>query len=88
MISMINVKIKTVTMNERGVIVIPEEMRQDMGLEGKTTLVLIESGNQIIMKKESEIVRLIASDEDALWRKLSEESLRRAWGKEDVTPSK
>ena len=57
MISMINAKIKTVTMNERGVIVIPEEMRQDMGLEGKTTLVLIESGNQIIMKKESEIVR-------------------------------
>ena len=49
MINMRNTKIKTVVMNDRGVIVIPEEIRQDLGLEGKVNLILIESGNEIII---------------------------------------
>ena len=81
MISMI--KLKTIQINERGVIVIPEEMREDLGFEGRTTLVLIESGNEIILKKESDVAKLL-SKEDDIWKKLSEESLKRAWEKEDV----
>lgn len=77
-------KIKTVAMNDRGVIVIPEEMRDDLGLEGKTTLVLVESGNEIIIKKEEDVTKLVTASEDDVWKKLSEESLRRAWEKEDV----
>lgn len=83
-IGMNTFKIKTVAMNERGVIVIPEEMRDDMGLEGKTTLILVESGNEIIIKKEEDIARLVVSGEDSVWKRLSEESLKRAWEKEDV----
>ena len=79
---MSNTKIKTVAMNERGVIVIPEEMREDLGLKGKTTLVLIESGDEIIVKKEEDVVRLVTPSEDDAWKRLSEESLRRAWEKD------
>lgn len=87
MINVINMnkpKIKTVAMNERGVIVIPEEMREDLGLEGKTTLVLVESSNEIIIKKEEDIAKLVFAEEDKVWKALSEESLRRAWEKEDI----
>lgn len=81
--SMTSMKMKTVSMNERGVLVIPEEVRQDLGLEGKTTLVLVESENEIILKKQEDVIELVNRREDDFWRKLSEESLRRAWGKED-----
>ena len=83
-INMINTKIKTVAMSERGVIVIPEEMRDDLGLEGRATLVLIESGNEIILKKEEDVAKLVTPSEDDAWKRLSEESLRRAWETEDV----
>lgn len=84
MISMNKMKIKTVTMNERGIIVIPEEIRKDLDLEGKTTLVLIESDNEIILKKEEDVVKLVICDEDEVWKRLSLESLQRAWEAEDT----
>ena len=83
MINMSKTKIKTVAMSERGVIVIPEEMREDLGLEGKTTFILIENGNEIIMKKEVDVARLVIHDENEVWKQISEDSLRRAWEKED-----
>lgn len=76
-------KLKTVQMNERGILVIPEEIREDLGLKGRTNLVLIESGNEIILKKEEDVVGLVSQREDEVWKRLSEESLRRAWEKED-----
>ncbi len=82
-IKMNNIKIKTVSMNERGVIVIPEEMREDLGLEGNTTLVLVENGKEIIVKKENDVIDKLTSDDDSVWKKLSEKSLQRAWEKED-----
>lgn len=82
-ISMNKMKIKTVMMNERGVIVIPEEIREDLDLEGRTSLVLIETNNEIIIKKEEDVAKALTHDEDKIWRKLSEESLKRAWEKED-----
>ncbi len=78
-----SMKIKTVLMNERGVLVIPEEIREDMGIEGRTTLVLVEKENEIVLKKESEVLNSIIPKEDEFWKRLSDESLRRAWEKED-----
>ena len=86
MISMIitKTKLKTVQMNERGIVVIPEEMREDLGLQGKATLVLIESGNEIILKREEDVIGLVKAKDDDAWKRLSEESLKRAWEKEDI----
>ncbi len=82
-IKMNMVKIKTVSMNERGVIVIPEEMREDLGLEGNITLVLLENGKEIIVKKEEDVAALLTSNEDDLWKTVAKQSLQRAWEKED-----
>ncbi|MCR4369173.1 MAG: AbrB/MazE/SpoVT family DNA-binding domain-containing protein [archaeon] len=69
-------------MNNRGQIVIPEEIRNSLGLKGKDTLVLIEKDGEIILRKESVVANKIES-EDGFWQKISEKSLEGAWGKED-----
>lgn len=76
-------KVKSIEMNERGVVVIPEEIRHDLNLFGRTTLILIESSGQLILKKQDDVARVLLS-EDVFWKKMSEESLCNAWGKEDA----
>ena len=82
---MINSKIKrlrTVNLNERGQIVIPEDIRQDFGIIGPATLVIIEKDNELVLKKESDV--LIAMEgEDKFWKYFSIEAMKRAWSKED-----
>lgn len=75
-------KIRTVNISNRGQLVVPEDMRKDMGIEGGTTLVLIEKRGEIVIKKESEVLEEIEG-EDMLWRRLSQEALKKAWDKED-----
>lgn len=70
-------------MNPRGQIVIPEEMRETLKMKPKEALVLIERGNELILKKESDVIKQIL-DEDKAWAILSRETLKRAWGKEDA----
>lgn len=82
---MINTKIKrlrTVNINERGQIVIPEDIRKDFGLKGHSTLVIIEKKDEIILKKESDIL-MAMEDEDRFWGHFSIEAMKRAWSKED-----
>ncbi len=74
-------RIRTVAVNERGQIVIPEDIRKDFDIENATTLVIIERNGELIIKKESEVLN--ALDEDAFWKAVSRESLKRAWDKED-----
>ncbi len=74
-------KIRTVTVNERGQIVIPEDIRKDMGIENETTLVIIEKGGEIVIKRESEVLDVL--DEDLFWKAIGAEALKRAWNKED-----
>jgi len=74
-------KVRTVAVNERGQIVIPEDIRRELGIESSTTLVLIEKDGEIVMKKESEI--LSALDDNAFWGAVVKDSMRRAWNKED-----
>ena len=77
-----NKRIRTVTVNERGQIVIPEEVRKDFEISKGSTLVLIERNKELLLKKESDILERI-EDEDKFWKSLSRESLKIAWSKED-----
>lgn len=74
-------KLRTVNLNERGQIVIPEDIRKDFGLEASSTLVMMEKGNEIVIKKESDVLQ--AMEEDKFWAALSAESMKNAWSKED-----
>ena len=76
-------RIRTVNVNERGQIVIPEDIRRDLGIIDSTTLVMIEKDGEILIRKENDV--LLALDDDLFWRSVAKESLKRAWGKEDNT---
>lgn len=73
-------KIRTVKVNNRGQLVIPEDMRDDFEIKGGSTLVIIEKEGELVLKKESEVFEAL---EDKFWKLLSREAVKRAWGKED-----
>ena len=73
-------KIRTVNVNERGQLVIPEEIRKDFGIKGGSTLVMIEGIGEIVLKKEADILNAL---EEKFWKTLSKEAMKRAWSKED-----
>ena len=54
-----NQKIRTVTVNDRGQIVIPEDVRNDLEIENSSTMILILNNKQLTLKKESEMLREI-----------------------------
>lgn len=80
---MINLKTKlrTVNVNSRGQLVIPEDIRKDLGIDKTTTLVLIKKEGDILLKKESEVLESI--EEDRFWKALSYKAMENAWDKED-----
>lgn len=75
-------KLRTVNLNERGQIVIPEDIRVDFGIENATTLIIMEKEGEIVLKKESDVLEAI-ENEDKFWKILSREAMKRAWSKED-----
>lgn len=75
-------KIRTVSVNDRGQIVIPEDIRRDFGIDSATTLVIVERGKELVIKKEAEV--LAALGDETFWRTASRASLNRAWSKEDA----
>jgi len=75
-------RLRTVNLNERGQIVIPEDIRKDFGLEVPGTLVIIEKGDELILKKESDVLTAMEG-EDKFWGYFSIEAMKRAWSKED-----
>lgn len=75
-------KIRTVKVGKRGQLVIPEDIREDWGIEDATTLVLIERIGEIVLKKESEVLKTLES-EDKFWETLSKTSMEKSWDKED-----
>ena len=77
-----NTKIRTVNVNKRGQIVIPDDIRKDLGIVGNTTVVLIERNGEFVIKKEAEILRAIDS-EDMFWNELSKISLSNMWDEKD-----
>ena len=75
-------KIRSVNINERGQIVIPEDIRNDIGVKGGETLILIQKMGEVIIKKESDVLDTLESEE-SFWKILSAESMKGAWDKED-----
>ena len=77
-------KMKTVEIGQRGQVVIPKEFREDLGLKDKSTIVIIENGNELIIKKQSAVLEKIMETER--FSMLSEKALRKVWDnkKDDV----
>ena len=73
-------KIRTVTVNERGQIVIPEDVRKDLHLKKASTMVLIKKGEELVLRKEADILEDL---EDTFWKGVAQHSLENAWSKED-----
>lgn len=73
-------RIRTVSVNERGQLVIPEDIRKDFGIKGNSTLVLVESREGLILKKESDVLEAL---DNSFWEALSREALQGAWSRED-----
>ena len=74
-------RIRTVIVNERGQIVIPEDIRRDFGIGGSTTLVIIEKGGELVIKKESDVLAVL--NEEGFWKAVSQEGMKNAWNEED-----
>ena len=77
-------KMKTVELNVRGQIVIPQEFRHDLNLNARQTLVVIERDNELVIKKQESVLKNILEKED--FSALSEKSLKKVWDnkKDDV----
>jgi|SRR3989344_2349164 len=85
MINMSNAKIRkirTVSVNERGQIVIPEDIRRDLGITKDSTLIMIESDDEMVLKKEKDVLEAIKGEDD-FWRIVARGSMKSAWSKED-----
>jgi AbrB family looped-hinge helix DNA binding protein len=80
--TMNNKRLRTVAVNDRGQIVIPEEVRKDLGIDKNSTLVLIELEREIVLRKESDVLEGM-EEEDRFWKALANESLKNFWSKED-----
>ena len=72
-------RIRTVKVNDRGQLVIPEDVRADLRITGNTTLVLIEREGEIVLRKEVDVL----DDLEDPWREAARKALSRAWEAED-----
>lgn len=73
--------IETIKVSSKGQIVIPEELRKELGIKEGTKLILITEENKIIIEKEAEFLHRIKGmdKEKAGWLALAEESLKEIW---------
>ncbi len=61
-----------VSVGEKGQIVIPKQLREDLRIEKGTKLLIEEEGQTLILKK-------IDLTEDMLWMLVGEETLQKTW---------
>ncbi len=73
--------IETLKVSSRGQIVIPEELRKELGIKEGTKLILIKEENRIIIEKEAEFLKRLKGidKEKAGWLALAEKSLEKMW---------
>ena len=74
--------IDTVNVSSRGQIVIPEGIRKRMGIKKGSKLIAIERNDELVLKKESDILRQLESGdkkEESGWLALAEHSLNEIW---------
>ncbi len=80
-----NIRIRTVFLNDRGQIVIPEDIRRDLGLKANGVLVLIEKAGHILLRRESDVAhRFGAEEEESFWGAVSLSALEGAWDEKDA----
>ena len=72
------VKMRTVRVGSRGQLVIPEEMRKDLDIQGDSIIVVIEDGDRLILRREQDVLQ------EGFWTKAEERALARAWHDEDA----
>jgi bifunctional DNA-binding transcriptional regulator/antitoxin component of YhaV-PrlF toxin-antitoxin module len=66
-------------MNERGQLVIREEVRSTLDLEGGSVLVLAKRGDEIVLRRESDVLEELYT----FWSGVKTRALERAWDEED-----
>jgi len=74
--------IEVIKVSSRGQIVIPEQMRENMGIEEGSRLVLIEQENGLLITKEEEITKHLVEEkrkEEIGWMMLAQKSLEDIW---------
>ena len=74
--------IEIISVSVRGQIVIPQKLRNRLGIQPGSKLVLFEKDNAILLKKEEDVAKQFESDEGkeaAGWMALAEQSLRKVW---------
>lgn len=74
-------KMRTVVLNERGQIVIPEELRKDLDLKAGQTLVLLEVGDELLLRKEGAVVSDL--EDRRFWNAVTRRAMETMWGPED-----
>ena len=65
-------------MSSKGQIVIPKEVRKRHRLGRDTDLVLLESGDALVLRKKADVERIL-KDEFAPFLRASEEALKDVW---------
>ncbi|MBI4163690.1 MAG: AbrB/MazE/SpoVT family DNA-binding domain-containing protein [Candidatus Aenigmarchaeota archaeon] len=74
--------IEVINVSSRGQIVIPEKMREELGIREGTRLVLIEKEGGLLIKKEEEVTKQLQDEkrkEDIGWMLLAQKSLEDIW---------
>jgi len=73
--------IEVIHVSSRGQIVIPEKVRKNLGIKSGSKLILLEKGEDIILKKEEQVLQHLEDphQETIGWLALAEQSLREVW---------
>jgi len=70
--------VHVVKVSSKGQIVIPKEVRKRHRLGRDTDLVLLESGDALVLRKKADVERIL-KDEFAPFLRASEEALKDVW---------
>ena len=74
--------IEIINVSSRGQIVIPEKMRQNLGVREGSRLVLVEMEGGLLIKKEEELAKHLQEEkgkEEIGWMILAQKSLEKVW---------
>lgn len=80
--------LETIKVSSRGQIVIPENIRDDLGIEEGERLILVEEDGKIVLEKEKDFLKKLKEQEEkAGWMAVAEKSLETVWNnkKDDQT---
>ncbi len=72
--------IETIKVSSRGQIVIPERVREELGIEEGEKLVLIKDQNRVILEKENDFLQSLRDREERKsWIALGEKAFSKIW---------